>query len=121
MEEKTKKIDDATLLGSEKLSEEDMDNVAGGTYKETEELQYALKIASDAWLKIGLWGRLKAGFGVDGPVDILSDLGIEADTSVGFFGAGSVNNTYRDKETGQFLLHKEVIEFLKTGKKSWRK
>ena len=38
MEEKTKKIDDATLLGSEKLSEEDMDNVAGGTYKETEEL-----------------------------------------------------------------------------------
>lgn len=112
MEENAKKIDDTTLLDSEKLSEEDMDKVAGGTYKENNELFCAIH-NSPMLAKHG-WNQFNMAF--YSYARILSDAGIDADTA--WSGA---NNAYRDKETGQFLLQKEVINYLETGKKSWIK
>jgi hypothetical protein len=34
-------------------------------------------------------------------------------------GIGSINNTYKDKETGQNILHSEVMQYLREGKKKW--
>lgn len=117
MEENKQKIDDATLvdsekLDSEKLSEEDMDNVAGGTYKENQNLNEAIA-NSPVLAKYG-WNHFNIQFYTF--KRILSDAGIEAGTSW-----GGANNMYRDKETGQFLLQKEVLDYLETGKKGWLK
>ena len=58
---------------------------------------------------------------VTGVTKLLDSCGIEADISTGGgFGIGSINNVYRDKETGQFIRHSEVLRFLKTGEKEWR-
>ena len=53
----------------------------------------------------------------------LAKLGIECHSSTGVWGggAGSVNNTYRDMKTGQYLLHEEVLDYIRTGNKSWIK
>ena len=122
MEENKQKMDDATLVDSEKLSEEDMDNVAGGTWTESRDLWEAMRKNCGSSTVLGQKGWNLWNMGWYTFKRILSDVGIDANTSTGGgVGIGSVNNTYRDKETGQFLLQKEVIEYLETGKKSWRK
>ena len=106
----------------QKIPEEDLDNVAGGTSAEVIDLRHQgtlgnvdkrLKEAGEGWWSINRPQTLDT---------VLGKLGIDADTSGGFLnlGPGSVNNTYRDKQTGQMILHSEVMEFLKTGKKPWR-
>jgi len=105
----------------QKLPEDDLDNVAGGTRTEVDEIdEYAftagikrLKEAGEGWWSVN---RPQSSS------TILEKLGIESDLSVGRFatGIGSKNNTYRDKQTGQMILHSEVIEYLRTGKKTWR-
>ena len=112
MEENKNKIDEV-----EKLSETDLDEVAGGTFNENVELNRSLY--QSPILKEHGWN----GFNIQfySFARILSDVGIEARTSEGFLGGGSVNNVYRDMRTGQFLLHKEVVDFVKTGQKSWIK
>ena len=101
-----------------KLSLNEMEDVSGGTFNECNEIRGAIVEAHNQ-------GRLKdIGSGKfwvsDVAEDLLNQLGIECHASEGFFGIGSVNNTYRDKETGQFLLHREVVEYIKTGKRKWR-
>ena len=122
MEENKQKMDDATLVDSEKLSEEDMDNVAGGTWTESRDLWEAMRKNCGSSTVLGQKGWNSFNQDWYTFARILGDVGIDANTSTGGgVGIGSVNNTYRDKETGQFLLQKEVIEYLETGKKSWRK
>lgn len=115
MEENKQKMDEATLVDAEKLSEEDMDNVAGGNYKENQELALTMKKYCGGSTVLGQKGWNSFNQDWYTFARILGDVGIEANTA--WSGA---NNNYRDKETGQFLLQKEVIEYLETGKKSWR-
>ena len=91
-----------------KLSFDELDNVAGGTWRETGELVHAYNKnrKKDRAISYTIEWHLRK-------------IGIEAKTSWGFYGAGSVNNVYREKNTGKMLLHEEVIEFLRTGRKSW--
>ena len=118
MEENKNKIAEV-----EKLSDEELENVAGGTDIEAVELWGAVgeNINNGGFLKKDGWNNFNVGFYT--LAGILDDYGIEANVSRGTFNLGldSVNNTYRDMKTGQFLLHKEVVDFVKTGKKSWIK
>ena len=105
-------------LENQKLPEEALDAVAGGTKKETGELADSIYLIQKRMDEAGegMWS-------INRPQTIgtmLKKLGIEADLSEGFMGLGSKNNTYRDIQTGQMILHSEVMEFIKTGKKSWR-
>ncbi len=112
MEENKQKIDEATLADAEKISEKDLDEVAGGNYKENLELDK--KIGKSPVLEKYGWNWFNKDFYTF--KRIMSDVGIETNTA--WSGA---NNQYRDKETGQFILHQEVMDFLETGVKSWRK
>ena len=105
----------------QKIPEEALDNVAGGTATEDEDIlmkekQNVLKRLDEAGL--GWWDRNRPK-GIDSALGLL---GIETNSSSGLLGTGigSRNNTYRDKQTGQMILHSEVIEFIRTGKKPWR-
>ena len=98
----------------QKLSLDEMDSVAGGTWKEVAELIQAFN-SNPKMVKANGYNRV-CDLTME---DALRKVGIEAKTSAGFFGAGSVNNVYRDKNTGKMLLHEEVIEFLRTGRKTW--
>ena len=100
----------------QKLSLDEMDSVAGGTWKEVAELVDAFnsdpKRVPDP----------NHGYNRATPLTMEDDLrtvGIEAKTSSGFFGAGSDNNRYKDAKTGKMLLHAEVVEFLRTDRKTW--
>lgn len=108
---------DEYKLASQKLPEADLDNVAGGTFKEINELldvqKYMgtrLKEAGEGW-----WSRNRPQV----METQYEKLGIDVYLYGRFFGAASKNNTYRCLKTGKMLLHSEVIEFMKTGKKSW--
>ena len=99
-----------------KMTTNQLDDVAGGTATEYNDFEI---LRSKGILEKRC---REAGVGkVYGYANILNKLGIESDLSEGFLGIGSVNNTYRDKETGQMILHSEVVEYLKTGEKTWRK
>ena len=102
----------------QKLPEGDLDNVAGGTRAEVQEIADLANKLTERQKEAGVgW----AGRNFSSYTGSLKDCGIEADLSWGFMatGAGSKNNTYRCMKTGKMLLHSEVIEFIKTGKKSW--
>lgn len=115
MEENKEKIDGATSVNAEKLSEEELSEVAGGSMKEQNELWQTL-LQSSVPSKYGWNGFNMRFYSFE---RIFSDFGIEISTSEGFLDGG-VSNTYRDKETGQFIRHSEVLRFLKTGEKEWR-
>jgi hypothetical protein len=99
-----------------KIQIDDLEQVAGGTQTETKQLLNELRSSAFA-AKFGsewsYWGS--------GDLKWLADMGIEAKTSTGFLGTGigSVNNTYRDKATGVWITHDEVIDYIRTGKKGW--
>lgn len=103
----------------QKLPEGVLDNVAGGTATEfaeitglQRELEQRMKEAGEGWWSVNRFQTWTTR---------LKKVGIEADLSAGFAytGAGSRNNTYRCMKTGKMILHEEVINFIKTGKKSW--
>lgn len=120
------------MKDAKKLNLEEMNTVSGGTSTECGELRDAL-YNSEHWKSMvgqnALTAVLGAATGGLGGVirsmnsselkTVLDGMGIEADLSTGLFGIGSKNNTYRDKETGAMLLHSEVIEYIKTGRKTW--
>ena len=126
MEENKQEFDVAALFDAEKLSEEELDAVAGGTNKEFMALIDVLrngpicdkvqKMMAANPPDIGFWDGSETR-----TKKFLNSCGIEADISTGGgFGIGSINNVYRDKETGQFIRHSEVLRFLKTGDREWR-
>ena len=107
-------------IESKKVSADQLDDVAGGTEREMTDLEFLMK---KGFYNKRLEEVNKGSIFKFGHTDILGKLGIEADLSGGFLGTGlgSKNNTYRDKETGQMILHSEVVEYIKTGEKTWRK
>ena len=104
-------------LASQKLQEGDLDKVAGGTFAEVndflslgKEIEQRLKEAGASWWfrnRIRCWDTT------------FKKLGNDAEISGKLFGICSKNNTYRCMQTGKMILHSEVIDFIKTGKKSW--
>ena len=96
-------------METQKLSEESLDNIAGGTWKESSELvkEYNKKVS------------FLRETNIDGLAERLREMGIDAKISFGFYGIGSDTNTYRCMKTGKMLLHSEVVEFLRTDRKSW--
>lgn len=109
-----------------KLDMEDMNAVAGGTSKECSELEDALRNYGHNWnlgwregWRRGLTMGLSQAFSTGAIEEVLDGMGIKADCSKGLLGIGSKNNVYKDKKTGMNLLHSEVIEYIKTGRKSW--
>lgn len=104
-------------IASQKLTEDDLGNVAGGTFKEINELLDVQKYMGDRLKEAGegWWGRNRPML----METYYKKLGIDVNLYGRFFGAASKNNTYRCMKTGKMLLHSEVIDFIKTGKKSW--
>ena len=99
----------------EKMSDEELEAVAGGTVGEFEELTKAI-VSNPTLKKLG---------GFDSHVPALNgllanqvekflqdNLQIDADISLGFLGtgAGSKNNKYVDMTTGKYISHEEVLK-----------
>lgn len=110
---------------TEKLHMEDLDQVSGGTYTEFNAIKDALEnSAFAAKYKPNFFARLDSlnymSPSLGSTYQWLDKMGIEADISDGvILGWGSKNNTYKDKETGMMLMHSEVMNYIRTGKKSW--
>lgn len=109
-----------------KLDMEAMNEVSGGTFKESEEIEEALMKYGHNWelglrdsWRNGLSGGTSKAFSTGAIEEVLDGMGIKADCSKGLLGIGSKNNVYKDKKTGMNLLHSEVLEYIKTGRKSW--
>ena len=111
-EDNLKKIDD------EIMSDEELDNVAGGTIGELEDLAVALmkKLPTSSSLWVGPASAHIPGMNVvlgDAVLLILEkSMGIHARLSLGVAGTGfnSEKNTYTEISTGKSLTHKEVID-----------
>jgi hypothetical protein len=101
-----------------KLSLNEMENVSGGTFDECSEINSTVVagIISGKYKNIKHY-RMSTDPGVT--EEYLDQLGIECHASAPFLGIGRVNNTYKDKETGQNILHSEVMHFLRNGEKKW--
>ena len=97
---------------AKKLSFDELNNVAGGTLREKNQLQAAFRQSK-------VFGHLYSYLLANLHEATLDKIGIVAKTSEGFIGAGSVNNTYKEKSTGKMILHEEVIEYIRTGRKTW--
>ena len=114
-EENLKKINEQL----EQLTDEQLDQVAGGTVKEYEEICSAM--ANNPILKsiLETGSHVPISNQVDKVLveDILKvEMGIKADISLGFLGTGlgSKSNTYKDlRNGGRSMTHAEVINRIK--------
>ena len=101
-----------------KLSLNEMENVSGGTLDECTEINMLVT----AGITSGKYKNIKRSWSLTDPgvtEKYLDQFGIECHASAPFLGIGRVNNTYKDKETGQNILHSEVMHFLRNGEKKW--
>lgn len=95
-----------------KMSDMELENVAGGTHREMVELHSAM-----AKNPSGV-GPYVPGISEIIKLDVIERLkdeyGIEAHIDIGWLGLGiaSENNTYKDIKTGKSLTHKEVMKRL---------
>lgn len=108
--ENIKKINDQL----EMLTDEQLDQVAGGTVKQFEEICGAM--AKNPTLKALLEGTSHIPLGNLASRDIVEHilkdkLNIDADISLGWGGTGlfSKDNKYTDLSTGQSISHQEVL------------
>lgn len=95
-----------------KIDDFELNQVAGGTVKELEELVDACGAMATFQTHIPLSNRADAAY----VKDYLRDkIGIDANISLGVAGTGlfSKHNTYKDRYTGRSLTHKEVLERIK--------
>ena len=103
------------------MSDEELDNVAGGTIGELEDLAVALmkKLPTSSLRGLKIDGSASAH--IPGMNVVLGDavllileksMGIHARLSLGVAGTGfnSEKNTYTEISTGKTLTHKEVID-----------
>ena len=105
------------ILQEEILSDDELENVAGGTVNELEDLTRAFIDNST----LNIVGALETH--IPGANKILAntiekglkDMGIEAHISIGFLGTGLASdpNTYKDMSTGKSLTHQEVVNIIK--------
>ena len=86
------------------MTDDQLDNVNGGTYIDSMEVANLLK-------KAGVKGTTKLGVFVnyDGMRKAISDLGFESQDHGGLEKA----NTYVEKSTGKVFTQKEFVDFLK--------
>ena len=109
-EENIKKIN----AGLEILSDGELEQIAGGTVGQLDDLVRAG--VNNPFLKdlAGLGTHVPGANAItrDLMEDFLGKIGINADISIGFLGTGlgSENNKYTDKATGQSLSHAEVLK-----------
>lgn len=106
------------------INDKVLDSVSGGTCAECREITSAIaesensrglgKVAN----ALSYLPGCSAG-GAYGVEVALDSMGIDADTSVGFMGIGSKKNTYVDRATGAKISHGEVLNYIRTGRKSW--
>ena len=114
-EENLKKINDQL----EQLTDDELDQVAGGTVREYEEICSAM--ANNPILKsiLETGSHVPISNQVDKVLieDVLKvEMGIKADISLGFLGTGlgSDPNTYKDlRNGGQSMTHAQVINRIK--------
>jgi hypothetical protein len=93
-------------LKAKAMTDDQLDNVAGGTYDQSWEVALMLK-------KAGVEGTLNGlgGVNFDGMRKAISDLGFESHDHGGFI-IGKAN-TYTEKSTGKEFTQKEFVDFLK--------
>ena len=97
------------LKNNAKLNQNELNQVAGGTIKELEELVEACGAMATFQTHVPISNKADAAY----VKDYLRDkIGIEANISIGVVGTGlfSKHNTYKDIYTGRSLTHKEVLE-----------
>jgi bacteriocin-like protein len=106
------------------INEKELDKVSGGTCAELREI---ISAVAESEGREGL-GKFAKGLsylpgclsgGAYGAEAALNELGIDADVSVGVMGIGSKANVYVDRATGMKLSHREVVNYVRTGKKTW--
>ena len=101
-----------------KLNNDSLNMVAGGTLSETRELLNAF--IDMGWFGVGVGSAYSSLFPNASALaveDMLNGIGIKADIFVGVYGFGSKANKYTDKETGRSLTHKEVLKRVKESNK----
>ncbi len=100
------------LNNNAKLSTNELNQVAGGTVKELEELVEACGAMATFQTHIPLSNRADASYVRD---YLRNKIGIDANISLGVAGTGlfSKHNTYKDLYTGRSMTHKEVLERIK--------
>lgn len=109
---------------AKEINEKELDTVNGGTCAECREIISAIA-ANEKKEGLGKFtnaltyipgGTTGGAYGVELALD---KMGIDADVSVGFMGLGSKNNVYVDRATGMKLSHSEVVNYARTGIKTW--
>ena len=106
-------------LTKKELNEEQLNNVSGGTVKELEELANAVYPGEEYARPVYLGTTHVPVGNIVIASELAEDLekvwGIEAHFNLGFCGTGiaSVNNTYIDKTTGDYISHSDVVARIK--------
>jgi len=119
---------DEKKFADEAMSDEELDNVAGGTLSQMQDLVSAIvKVKSGS----SVLGDMMNGAGCFLPgfneinksyvKETLSRIGIDAQIDIGWLGYGicSEDNVYTDKRTGKSLSHEEVLSRIKRDLPSW--
>ena len=105
-----------TNINNEILNKEQLNQVAGGTRKELDELISA--VVDNSFLSGVEKGASRfiefSGTVKDAVIKDLDKAGIKATIDTGYiFGIGEKNNTYIDKVTGQSLTHAQALDKIK--------
>ena len=106
---------DKDKFADEVMSDEELDQVAGGTVAEFDEICSAM--ANNPFVKkiLGASSHMPVGNVINKEVVkyfLKENLNIEADISIGVLGTGigSYHNTYKDLTEKRYLTHAEVIK-----------
>ena len=118
-ENKNAKIKEGKTMTKKELNKEQLNNVSGGTVKELEELANAVYPGEEYARPVYLGTTHVPVGNIVIASEIAEDLekvwGIDAHFNLGFCGTGiaSVNNTYIDKTTGDYISHSDVVARIK--------
>ena len=121
-------IDENKLANLESMSDEELDNVAGGTLGQMHDLVSAI-VEVDSGSSV-LGDIVNGGAcAIPGLNELnksvvkktLSMIGIDAKIDIGWLGWGicSEDNVYTDKKTGKSLSHEEVLSRIKRDLPYW--
>ena len=105
-------------MKAKKLNDAALEQVAGGTVKEYEEIVSAF--ANNEYLKkaVGLSVHVPGAnmTTVDFVKGVLGEMNISAEIDLGWLGTGlgSENNKYTDRRTGRSMTHKQVLSRIRS-------
>ena len=106
-------------MTTKKVNEKELKKVAGGTVTELEELCNAIYPGEEYARPVYLAGTHVPVTNIIAAGELTKDLrnvwGIDANINIGFCGTGiaSVNNTYIDRQTGDYISHSDVVARLR--------